>query len=125
MYLEKPNPKYSNSSLESNSKIIVVPFGEVATSRHFDFKVIEVSEKMEINVENNTFTLDPSNKFILVKLKVRNPSNSTIELYSYDFVLEDTSNIKEIYKIKRYSPAPNTKKRDYLKIKLSDNLLKY
>lgn len=31
MYLEKPNPKYSNSSLEPNTKIIIVPFGEVAT----------------------------------------------------------------------------------------------
>ena len=52
---------------------------------------------MEINVENNTFTPAPGNKFILVKLKIRNSSNSTIELYSYDFVLEDTSTIKERY----------------------------
>ncbi|MBB6698685.1 DUF4352 domain-containing protein [Clostridium algidicarnis] len=97
MYLEKPNPKYSNSSLEPNSKIIIVPFGEVATSRHFDFKVIEASEKVEINVENNTFTPAPGNKFILIKLKVRNSSNSTIELYRYDFVLKDTSTINERY----------------------------
>ena len=61
----------------------IIDVGTVQKSGDWDIKVLESKESSEINTGNSGGSIKTTDKFIIVKLELKNMSNAKVE-YSYD-----------------------------------------
>lgn len=97
--MDRPNLKYTSSNRNSDANPIV-PLGVVSKCGDFDFKILDIVETDTLKVDDKTFNINAEHdKFILIKFRARNSSESTSQFYPKDYYLKKLSNNKNYYSI--------------------------
>ncbi|SHF19147.1 DUF4352 domain-containing protein [Clostridium fallax] len=83
----KVNPKYGIDNYS------IVELGDIAKSSKFDIQIISSEERNEIKANKNLYKLN-NNKFIILKLKIRNSESISYKININDFSLENVTSKK-------------------------------